>query len=292
MVSRLIKGAALVAATASLSTVAFAQFGSGTDFTAPAQSFGSGTNFVAPAPVQSFGSGTNFVAPAPVQSFGSDTNFVAPAPVQSFGSSTNFVAPAPAPVQSFGSATNFVAPAAPVHSFSSAPSFMPTTTTSHSFSSVTSSPSFSSSSVTNTFAGVASPDYADAKYGTGSISETYEGADVEIFGFSGSTSTAPGLAANESLRATNCPTSVYNPDGGRVLGCYDVVAPAAPAPVAQQSYYRVVRPVIYVRYPVYVPVAQRPVLRKPVCNPNVKPAWTSRYGANGFNAPKANNCGW
>ena len=275
MVSRLIKGAALVAATASLSTVAFAQFGSGTDFTAPAQSFGSGTNFVAPAPVQSFGSGTNFVAPAPVQSFGSSTNFVAPAPVQSFGS-----------------ATNFVAPAAPVHSFSSAPSFMPTTTTSHSFSSVTSSPSFSSSSVTNTYAGVASPDYADAKYGTGSISETYEGAEVEIFGFSGSTSTAPGLAANESLRPTNCPTSVYNPDGGRVLGCYDVVAPAAPAPVAQQSYYRVVRPVIYVRYPVYVPVAQRPVLRKPVCNPNVKPAWTSRYGANGFNAPKANNCGW
>jgi len=245
MVSRLIKGAALVAATASLSTVAFAQFGSGTDFTAPVQSFGSSTNFVAPAPVQSF-----------------------------------------------GSATNFVAPAAPVHSFSSAPSFMPTTTTSHSFSSVTSSPSFSSSSVTNTFAGVASPAYADAKYGTGSISETYEGAEVEIFGFSGSTSTAPGLAANESLRATNCPTSVYNPDGGRVLGCYDVVAPAAPAPVAQQSYYRVVRPVIYVRYPVYVPVAQRPVLRKPVCNPNVKPAWTSRYGANGFNAPKANNCGW
>jgi len=232
MVSRFIKGAALVAATASLSTVAFAQFGSGTDFTAPAQSFGSSTNFVAPAPVQSF------------------------------------------------------MPAAP------APSFMPTTTTSHSFSSVTSSPSFSSSSVTNTFAGVASPAYADAKYGTGSISETYEGAEVEIFGFSGSTSTAPGLAANESLRATNCPTSVYNPDGGRVLGCYDVVAPAAPAPVAQQSYYRVVRPVIYVRYPVYVPVAQRPVLRKPVCNPNVKPAWTSRYGANGFNAPKANNCGW
>jgi len=244
MVSRFIKGAALVAATASLSTVAFAQFGSGTDFTAPAQSFGSSTNFVAPAPVQSF-----------------------------------------------GSATNFVAPAAPVHSFSSAPSFMPTTT-SHSFSSVTSNPSFSSSSVTNTYAGVASPAYADAKYGTGSISETYEGAEVEIFGFSGSTSTAPGLASNESLRPTNCPTSVYNPDGGRVLGCYDVVAPAAPAPVAQQSYYRVVRPVIYVRYPVYVPVAQRPVLRKPVCNPNVKPAWTSRYGANGFNAPKANNCGW
>jgi len=230
MVSRLFKGAALVAATATFSTYAAAQFGSGTDFTAPAQSFGSGTGFVAPA--------QNFVPAAPVQSFSPAPTFTSPAPVQSFSSGTTFTG----------------------------------------------------SSVSNTFAGVASSEYADAKYGTGSISNSYEGSDVEIFGFSGAPSSAPGLAANESLRPVDCPTAVYNPEGGKVLGCYDVVAPTpAPAPIPQ-TYYRVVRPVIYVRYPVYRHVAPQPVV--PTCNPNVQPAWTSRYGANGFTAPKAKGCGW
>ncbi len=150
------------------------------------------------------------------------------------------------------------------------------------------------SSVSNTYAGVASPAYADAKYGTGSISNAYAGSEVEIFGFTGAPSTVAGLGPNESLRATNCPTNVYNPDGGRVLGCYNVVKPAAPAPIAQTSYYRVVRPVIYVRYPVAC-CAPRPVIRpavQPVCNTQVKPAWSSRYGANGFSAPKTKRCGW
>lgn len=151
-----------------------------------------------------------------------------------------------------------------------------------------------SSSVSNTVAGVASQDYADAKYGTGSISNSYAGSDVEIFGFSGTPNTVAGLGHNESLRATDCPTSVYNPEGGRVLGCYNVVKPVAPTPIAQTTYYRVVRPVIYVRYPVAC-CAPQPVYRpapppQPVCKS--KPAWTSRYGANGFGVPKSNGCGW
>ena len=101
----------------------------------------------------------------------------------------------------------------------------------------------------NTYAGTVSSSYADATYGTGSISNAYEGSDVELFGFSGSTSSVAGLGAGESLQATSCPVSVHNPSGGKVLGCYNVVKP-----VPQTTYYRVVRPVVYVRYPVPVAV--------------------------------------
>jgi len=195
-----------------------------------------------------------------------------------YGSGSDFSA-APVAAQSYGSGS----------SFNTAPIAAPT----YSAPTYNAAPSYSTT--TNTFAGVASPAYADAKYGTGSISNSYAGADVEIFEFSGTPSTVPGLGHNESLRATDCPTNVYNPEGGRVLGCYNVVKPvAAPAPIAQTTYYRVVRPVIYVRYPVAC-CAPRPVYRPapaPVCNTKVQPAWTSRYGANGFGAPKANGCGW
>jgi len=104
---------------------------------------------------------------------------------------------------------------------------------------------------------------ADATYGTGSISETY--SDNSFYGFSGSTASVPGLGANESLQATNCPVNVYGSGEGQVLGCYNVVKP-----VPQTTYYRVVRPVIYVRYPV------------PVAVPFTSPCYTvkqfSRYG--------------
>jgi len=140
------------------------------------------------------------------------------------------------------------------------------TAPSYSTSSYTTSPSYSYSSsssysadpmyntaysygTSNTYAGTVSPSYADATYGTGSISNAYEGSDVELFGFSGSTSSVAGLGAGESLQATSCPVSVYNPSGGKVLGCYNVVKP-----VPQTTYYRVVRPVVYVRYPVPVAV--------------------------------------
>ena len=104
---------------------------------------------------------------------------------------------------------------------------------------------------------------ADATYGTGSISQTYSAADT--YGFTGSTSSVPGLGMNESLQATNCPVNVYGSGEGRVLGCYNVVKP-----VPQTTYYRVVHPVVYVRYPV------------PVAVPYTSPCHTvkhySRYG--------------
>ena len=137
---------------------------------------------------------------------------------------------------------------------------------SYSTSSYTTSPSYSYSSsssystdpmyntaysygTSNSYAGTVSSSYADATYGTGSISNAYTGSGVELFGFSGSTSSVAGLGAGESLQATSCPVSVHNPGGGKVLGCYNVVKP-----VPQTTYYRVVRPVVYVRYPVPVAV--------------------------------------
>jgi hypothetical protein len=86
-------------------------------------------------------------------------------------------------------------------------------------------------------------------YPTGSISNSYTDSSVQTYGFHGSTTGLSGLGTNESLQATNCPTNVYNPEGGKVLGCYNVVKP-----VAQTSYYRIVRPIVYVRYPVPVAV--------------------------------------
>ena len=149
-------------------------------------------------------------------------------------------------------------------SYSTASSYE--TAPSYSTSSYTTSPSYSYSSsssystdpmyntaysygTSNSYAGTVSPSYADATYGTGSISNAYTGSDVELFGFSGSTSSVTGLGAGESLQATSCPVNVYNPGGGKVLGCYNVVKP-----VPQTTYYRVVRPVVYVRYPVPVAV--------------------------------------
>lgn len=105
-------------------------------------------------------------------------------------------------------------------------------------------------------------------YPSGSISDSYVDNSAQTYGFHGSTSSIPGLGMNESLRATNCPTSVYNPEGGQVLGCYNVVKP-----VAQTRYYRIVRPVIYVRYPVPVAV--------PYYSGCTVVTHTSRYGGYG-----------
>jgi len=139
-----------------------------------------------------------------------------------------------------------------VSSYESAPSY--------STSSYSASPSYSYSTdpmsntaysygTSNSYTGTVSSSYADATYGTGSISNAYTGSDVELFGFSGATSSVAGLGAGESLQATSCPVNVYNPGGGKVLGCYNVVKP-----VPRTTYYRVVRPVVYVRYPVPVAV--------------------------------------
>jgi hypothetical protein len=112
---------------------------------------------------------------------------------------------------------------------------------------------------------------ADSTYGTGSVSQTY--SDDSTYGFSGSTASVPGLGQNESLQATNCPVNVYNNGEGTVLGCYNVVKP-----VPQTTYYRVVRPVVYVRYPVPVAV--------PYSSPCNTVTHYSRYGDFGQRAPR------
>ena len=132
-------------------------------------------------------------------------------------------------------------------SYSSAPSYSYSSSSSYS-----TDPMYNTSysyGTSNSYTGTVSSSYADATYGTGSISNAYTGSDVEIYGFSGSAASVPGLGAGESLQATSCPVSVYNPGGGKVLGCYNVVKP-----VPQTTYYRVVRPIVYVRYPVPVAV--------------------------------------
>ena len=146
-------------------------------------------------------------------------------------------------------------------------------------SSYSSAPSYSSStsfSSGSSFGGVMSSGLADATYGTGSISSAFEGGNVELFGFSGSTASVPGLGSNESLQSTNCPVDVYNPTGARVLGCYNVVKQ-----VPQTNYVRVVRPVVYVRYPVTTPVPI-PYYANNACGVSY-----SRY----VNQPRRNSCG-
>ena len=126
-----------------------------------------------------------------------------------------------------------------------------------------SEPAYSSSSYSAPSYSTMSSYEADSSYGTGSISQTY--SDMSTQSFSGSIASVPGLGSNESLRATNCPVNVYDTGEGTVLGCYNVVKP-----VPQQTYYRVVRPVIYVRYPVPVAV--------PYTSPCHTYKITSRYG--------------
>ena len=149
---------------------------------------------------------------------------------------------------SYSSATSYeAAPSYSASSYSSAPSYSYSSSSSYS-----ADPMYNTAysyGTSNSYTGTVSSSYADATYGTGSISNAYAGSDVELFGFSGSTRSVAGLGAGESLQATSCPVNVYNPGGGKVLGCYSVVKP-----VPQTTYYRVVRPVVYVRYPVPVAV--------------------------------------
>jgi hypothetical protein len=84
----------------------------------------------------------------------------------------------------------------------------------------------------------------------------------------------PGMGANEHLCPTQCPVSVLNPEGGKVMGCYEVCSPVpAPAPVrvaVPQRRVRVVHPIIPVPYPVPVRVqVVHPVIyvRYPVPTP-------------------------
>lgn len=85
------------------------------------------------------------------------------------------------------------------------------------------------------------------------VTSTYQGHQYRYEGFSGSYS---GLGHNERLHPTTCPVAVHNPQRHQVAGCYKVVKqwtpPKVHRPAPQQVFYRVVRPIIYVRYPVPV----------------------------------------
>ncbi len=129
--------------------------------------------------------------------------------------------------------------------------------------------SHSGSHFTTSHSGVLSASEATAKYGSGSISDTFESFDTRYF----AGSSGPDLAYGESLQATNCPVNVHGvSEGSEVVGCYNVVRQ-----VPQTTYYRVVRPVIYVRYPVHYPV---PVYTQSCGQVIQGPA--SRYGGFGF----------
>ncbi|PHR59794.1 MAG: hypothetical protein COA43_08890 [Robiginitomaculum sp.] len=95
---------------------------------------------------------------------------------------------------------------------------------------------------------------ASMRYGSGSISKSYRDGNTTIIPFSTNsmnTYRIAGMGANETLVPTQCPVSVYNPNGGKVLGCYAVSKPAPVRPIMRTI---VVRPIIYVRYPVPTPV--------------------------------------
>jgi len=93
-----------------------------------------------------------------------------------------------------------------------------------------------------------------------------------------------GMGRDEFLSPTTCPVNVYNPGGHKVLGCYSVVKPVRAAkpvqvirPVPQIRYQqvRVVRPIIYVRYPVPtlmplpMPIPMRIPVQVPVCRSQI-----------------------
>lgn len=106
------------------------------------------------------------------------------------------------------------------------------------------------------------------------VTSNYQQNQYGIERFSG---TYGGLGSNESLRPTTCPVAVHNPGGNAVLGCYNVVKQWTPPTVHYQHHqgyqyqyhrpaprpiaYRVVRPIIYVRYPVPVCVTGCPPQR-------------------------------
>lgn len=146
----------------------------------------------------------------------------------------------------------------------------------------------------SSYGGILSSQEANARYGTGTISQTYSDGPARVIPFSTSSSNIgtyrlPGLGTNEYLMPTHCPVDVNNPNGGTVLGCYKV----AKRTIVHQHVHipkvrRIVRPVIYVRYPVPiavpVPVYQRQTYQHHAYQHNGSNHYqcgsNSRYGAN------------
>jgi hypothetical protein len=146
----------------------------------------------------------------------------------------------------------------------------------------------SSYSTPTTYAGSVSDAYADATYGSGSISQAYEDTSYVPFSSGSMTSSGTisglsiaGMGASEELCPVDCAQPVGSVGSGRVLGCYAVCKPA-PQPVTYTTYTQVVRPVIYVRYPVpyAVPYAVQ------------GPAHFSRYADHAHRGGYAPNCSY
>ncbi|MBL4871292.1 MAG: hypothetical protein JKX72_10100 [Robiginitomaculum sp.] len=142
---------------------------------------------------------------------------------------------------------------------SSTPTYTRPTTTIHSNSPPLASYSGQSTWTSrNTVTSLSRQDAA-YRYGTGSISRSYSDGNTTIVPFSTSSNISStrlaGMGANEYLTPTTCPVSVYNPTGAKVLGCYSVSKPA-PVRVTIPSIHtvRVIRPIVYVRYPVPIAV--------------------------------------
>lgn len=176
----------------------------------------------------------------------------------------------PQPISSWTGASSSYATPSYSGSYSSASTY-----SEPSYSSSYAAPSYAGSSYSTSSYSQMSSYEADSTYGTGSISESYAAPMTQSF--TGSPSSVSGLGYNESLQATNCPVNVHGTGEGQVIGCYNVVKP-----VPQTTYRRVVRPVIYVRYPV------------PVAVPYTSPCNTvkhySRYGGFGANRGRR-SCG-
>ena len=195
-----------------------------------------------------------------------------------YGSSTSYgsgnpninAAPINRPAFTPPPAPSFTPPA-----ISQQPSFTPPAFTAPSQSSFNTQPSFTGSGFSGqnfSAPSLSTPSFSTPSFtASGSTAPRFD-EEVEIFAFSSpdnrlshTTSQSLKLAPDESLRATQCPTVVHNPEGHPVLGCYHVVREVRqPAPIAYTTYYRVIRPIIYVHYPVTLyPVSYA----RPCCRP-------------------------
>jgi hypothetical protein len=127
-------------------------------------------------------------------------------------------------------------------------------------------PIATSSAVSYSSAPVAIADQPAVQYASANTSKFHF-----VNGATGASSASmPGTGPGERLVRVNCPVSVDAPAGSKVLDCYTIEKTqyVQPAPVTRA--YQVVRPVIYVRYPV-------PVMVPNACGPIYDAP--SRYGS-------------
>ncbi len=116
------------------------------------------------------------------------------------------------------------------------------------------------------------------------LSSYNSGAQYVPFTSTQSTSgniTIPGLGASETLSPTSCPVNVNGMQSGQsVLGCYQVMR-QTPQPTVRYhlgapNTTRVVRPIVYVRYPVPTPVISVPYpvpMPRPAFGPGFYPGF-------------------